>query len=107
MTLLPSLNSLRAVFSGSANRALLVMLALCFVSYSFLIARTVVSINQRKDVATQIQNAQANLAATEIKYFSMASTIDMTKAQSLGFVDSPTPDFAYTNPTGNNAFAIR
>ena len=107
MTLIPSTNSLRAVFSGSANKALLIMLVLCFVSYSCLIARTVVSINNRKDIATQVQDAQANLAATEIKYFSMASTIDMTKAQSLGFVDSQTPDFAYTNPTGSNAFAMR
>ena len=107
MTLIPSTTALRSIFTGSANKTLLVILVACFVSYSFLIARTVVAINSRKQIATQIQNAQANLAATEIKYFSMASTIDMTKAQGMGFIESTTPDFAYSNPAGSNAFAMK
>ncbi len=66
--------------------------------YSFFIARSVVAINQRKTLYSDIRTAQAKVSDLEIEYFNIASSIDIQKAADLGFVESKTPTFAYTHP---------
>lgn len=89
----------RTIFSGSLNKTLLIALVAMFGVYSFFIARTVVAVNQRKDIRTDIRDLQAKVSDLEITYFNLTSGIDMAKASELGFVESSTTTFAYTGET--------
>jgi hypothetical protein len=95
------------LLSGSLNRYLLGGLIVFFMAYSFFIGRTVIVIDQRKDLAKEIQTAQMAVSDLEIEYFNLASSIDMAKALELGFVDSKTPDFAYTHPAEETVALVR
>jgi hypothetical protein len=97
---------IKNTFSGSWNRHLLTGLVVLFGLYSFFIARTVVAVNQRKDVRAEIRDTQTRVSDLEIKYFNLASNIDMQKATELGFIDSQTPTFAYTKPAAETV-AVR
>jgi hypothetical protein len=88
MKLLSDYQPNKNIFSGSWNRYLLLALVGMFVLYSFFIARSVVAINQRKTLYTEIRTSQAKVSDLEIKYFDLASTIDAKKAADLGFVES-------------------
>lgn len=94
------------IFSGNLNKHLLGAMVFLFCIYSFLVARTVFSIDQRKSLDTELNVARSTVATSQINYFNLTSGIDMTKASELGFVNSETPDFAYMNPTGQNVVAI-
>ena len=78
-----------------------------FVLYSFFIARSVVAINQRKALSVQIRDAQSRVSDLEIQYFNLAGSIDTTKATELGFVESKTPTFVYTNPAPETVALVR
>lgn len=97
---------IKNIFSGNLNKYLLGTVVVLFCAYSFLIARTVISIDQRKSLASELRTAEASVANAEITYFNLASGIDTTKATELGFVNADTPDFAYMNPTGQDVVAI-
>lgn len=101
------INPIRTIFSGSWNRYLLFVLAGTFVLYSFFIARSVVAINQRKALYTEVRTAQAKVSDLEIEYFNLASSIDIQKASDLGFVESKTPTFAYTHPDADTVAISR
>lgn len=91
-------NTIRTAFSGSWNRYFLSVVVVFFLAYSFFIGRSVVAINQRKNVMGDIRVAQGTVSDLEIKYFDLTSSIDMSTAQKFGFVDSQTPTFVYTHP---------
>lgn len=97
---------IKNVFSGSMNSWLLAAFVGMFVSYSFLIGSTVISINERKNLYSDIRAKQAELSELEIKYFTVAQGIDLNKARELGFIDTTTT-FAYTNPGATDAVAVR
>ena len=99
--------SIKQLLSGSWNRYLLGGLAAFFLVYSFFIGRTVVAIDQRKDLSREIATAQMKVSDLEIQHFNMASGIDMAKAVSLGFVDAKTPDFAYVYPVADTVALVR
>ena len=101
------INPIKNIFSGSLNRYLLLVLVGTFLLYSFFIARSVVAINQRKTLYSQVRTAQAKVSDLEIQYFNLASTIDIKKASELGFVESKTPTFAYTNPDADTVALVR
>jgi hypothetical protein len=92
--------------AGAYNKKLLGLLILCFVAYSFCITRTVVAVNDRKDLRADIRDTQTRVAELEINYFALAGTIDMTKAYETGFVESTGSAFVYTNPP-QEAVAVR
>lgn len=75
--------------------------------YSFFIARSVVAINQRKTLYSEIRTMQAKVSDLEIEYFNIASSIDIQKASALGFVESKTPTFAYTHPDADTVAISR
>lgn len=89
-------NPIKNIFSGSWNRYLLMGLIGMFVVYSFFIARSVVAINQRKTLYSEIRTMQAKVSELETTYFNLASSLDTYKAATLGFVEAETPVFAYT-----------
>ncbi len=97
----------KKIFSGTLNTTLLLVVVGLFGAYSFFIGHSVIAINQRKVLMGQIRTTQSAVSDSEIKYFNLASGIDMTTVSKLGFIDSETPDFAYTNPTGQDAVAVR
>lgn len=101
-----SANAIRAVFSGSLNRQLVIVLVVLFGAYSFLIARTVIAINQRKSLYGTIRTEQAKVSALEISYFNLSANVGTDKIGELGFVDSQTPDFAYVQPEGQDKVAL-
>lgn len=94
------------MFTGSMNKWLLGIIVGLFVVYSVLIVTTILSINDRKNLYSDIRAKQAQLSELEIKYFNVAQQIDLNKARELGFVDQAAT-FAYTNPISDNAVAIR
>ncbi len=100
-------NPIKNIFSGSWNRYLLFVLVGMFILYSFFIARSVVAINQRKALYSEIRTSQGKVSDLEINYFNLASSIDMQKAKDLGFVDSKTPTFAYTHPDAETVALVR
>lgn len=100
-------NPIKNIFSGSWNRYLLVALVGMFGVYSFFIARSVVAINQRKTLYSEIRVSQAKVSDLEINYFNLASSIDIQKASALGFVESKTPTFAYTHPDAETVALVR
>lgn len=100
-------NPIKNIFSGSWNRYLLVALVGMFALYSFFIARSVVAINQRKTLYSEVRTSQAKVSDLEIKYFNLASSIDIQKAAALGFVESKTPTFAYTHPDADTVALVR
>lgn len=100
-------NPIKNIFSGSWNRYLLLALVGMFVLYSFFIARSVVAINQRKTLYSEIRISQAKVSDLEINYFNLASSIDIQKASALGFVESKTPTFAYTHPDAETVALVR
>jgi hypothetical protein len=101
------INPIRNIFSGSWNRYLLFVLIGMFVLYSFFIARSVVAINQRKTLYSEIRTMQTKVSDLEIEYFNIASSIDIQKASALGFVESKTPTFAYTHPDADTVAISR
>lgn len=100
------MSPIKKLFLGIYNKQLLGGIVLLFGVYSFFIGHTVVAIDQRQALTSQIQTTGAAVSALQINYFNLASSITMTKATELGFVDSETPDFAYTNP-GAQTFAMK
>ncbi len=94
------------LISGSHNGTLLGAFAALFVVYSFLIGSTVVSINERKNLYSEIRAQQAHLAELEIQYFELAQGVDLNRATEMGFKDQPAA-FAYTNPGAEDAVALR
>ncbi len=100
-------STIKSIFSGSWNQRLLIVLVVMFGAYSFFIARAVVAINERKALYSQVRTEQAKVADLEIKYFALASEIDKTKIEQLGFVDSQTPTFAYTHPAAETVALVR
>lgn len=102
------MNSLfKNIYNGMHTPRLLVGVIGLFVMYSFFIVSTVVAINQRKDIRTDIRTVQARVADLEISYFTLASTVDVTKATSLGFVTAPVPEFAYTHVPEEKVALVR
>jgi hypothetical protein len=97
---------IKNILTGSMNSWLLAAFIGMFVAYSFLIGSTVISINERKNLYSDIRTKQAQLSELEIKYFTVAQGIDLNKAKELGFIDTPTT-FAYTNAGAKDAVAIR
>ena len=95
------------IISGRFNTGLLLMVVALFGAYSFFIGHSVVAINQRKDLLSQVRTTQSAVSDSEIKYFNLASAIDMNTVAKYGFVDSKTPDFAYTSPNGEDTVAVR
>jgi hypothetical protein len=91
-------NPIKNIFSGSWNRYLVLILVGMFIAYSFFIARSVVAINQRKTLYSEIRVSEAKVSDLEINYFNLVSSVDIQKATDLGFVESKTPTFAYTHP---------
>ena len=88
---------LKKIYSGAYNTRLFVGVIVLFGIYSFFIVSTVVAVNERKDIRTDIRNVQASVSDLEISYFNLASQIDVKKAETLGFVNAAVPKFAYTN----------
>ena len=97
----------KKIFSGNLNTTLLLMVVGLFGAYSFFITHSVIAVNQRKVLMDQVRTAQSTVSNSEIQYFDLASGIDMNTVSKLGFVDSQTPDFAYTNPAGQDTVAVR
>lgn len=98
---------IKKIFSGTLNTTLLLVVVGLFGTYSFFITHSVIAVNQRKALMSNVRTAQSDVSNSEINYFNLASGIDMNTVSKLGFVDSQTPDFAYTNPTGQDAVAVR
>ena len=99
-------NGIRTLFSGALNKQLVILVVVLFGAYSFFIVRTVVAINQRKELYSDMRVAQAKVSELEINYFNLAANVDTTKIQQLGFVDSQTPTFAYVQPEGQDKVAL-
>jgi hypothetical protein len=97
----------KKIFSGTLNTTLLMVVVGLFGAYSFFIGHSVIAINQRKALMGQVRTTQSDVSNSEIKYFNLASGIDMNTVSKLGFVDSQTPDFAYTQQTGQDTVAVR
>ena len=106
MIITPIVSLITNLFSGVYNKQLLGSIVVLFGVYSFFIGHTVIAIDQRQSMTRQIQATTTNVSALQINYFNLASSITMTKATELGFVDSQTPDFAYTNPEAQT-FAMK
>lgn len=97
---------LNKTLSGSYNKRLLGLLGLCFVAYSFCITRTVMAVNDRKDLRADIRETQTRVAELEINYFALAGSIDMDKARAAGFVEATGSAFVYTHPAAETV-AVR
>jgi len=95
------------LISGSMNKALLGVVVMLFLGYSILIVGTIISINQRKDLYSEIRTKQAQVSELEVKYFNLAQQIDLEKVNELGFIDMPNAVFAYTIPGVKDSVAIR
>lgn len=98
---------LKKVYSGAYNTHLFVGVIGLFGLYSFFIVSTVVAVNQRKDIRSEIRAAQARVSDLEIRYFSLASEIDTKKAADLGFVNVAIPTFAYTGAQEEKVALVR
>lgn len=98
--------TIKSFFSGSANKWLVGILFGMFVMYSFFIARTVVAINERKMLYSSLREEQIKVADLETHYFNLASQLDISKATLLGFNNSETPRFAYTQKSGQDTVAL-
>lgn len=98
--------TIKNIISGSHNSTLLGAFAALFVVYSFLIGSTVVSINERKNLYSEIRAQQAHLAELEINYFALVQGVDLKRASAMGFADQ-SATFAYTNPGAEDAVALR
>lgn len=102
-----SFNLIIKLFNGSLNKTLLLALVGMFVVYSFFIARAVIAVNERKALYADLRTSQAKVSELEIKYFNLASAVDVEKAATLGFIESKNPTFAYTRPAVDTAVAVR
>lgn len=98
---------LKKIYSGAYNTRLFVVAVSLFGVYSFFIVSTVMAVNQRKDIRTNIRSAQAQVSDLEISYFNLASQVDVKKAEALGFINAPVPKFAYTNAQPEKVALVR
>lgn len=92
---------------GTYNKHLLAALVVLFVSYSGLVAHTIISVNQRKDLRTEIRQTQSMVSDLEITFFAQASQINTTTISQLGLVDAPVPYFVYENPDVEKVALVR
>ncbi len=102
-----SITLIKKMLGGAYNKHYLAGIVGLFAVYSFFIVSTVIAINQCKDLRVEMRTSQARVSELEIKYFALASSIDETKAQSLGFIASETPSFAYMSPLPEKVALVR
>lgn len=95
------------IINGNANTVLVGIATGLFVAYSFFIVSTVVAINQRKSVNTNTRALQSRISDLEIRYFTVSSGIDISKASEMGFVNAQTPTFAYVQPEEEKVAMVR
>ncbi len=94
-------------YTGNWNMRLVAVVGLLFGLYSYFIVGTVVTVNERKDIRTDIRSVQAEVSDLEISYFTLASQVDMHKATDLGFVNAAIPKFVYTDTTEERVALVR
>ena len=80
------------------SRVLSACVVVLIIAYMGMMVKTISLVNDRKDIRTQIRDTQVAVSDLEVKYFNLAQSIDQAEISRLGFTDSTTPVFAYTNP---------
>lgn len=98
--------TLQSIISGHHNKTLLGIVVMLFGAYCFFIAQTVVAINERKMLYSDVREEQMKVSDLETRYFAMTSTIDLEKTKELGFQDITSPRFAYTQKTSSETVAL-
>lgn len=91
------------------SRILGIGVGILVVTYSVLLVQTINTVSERKELRTEIQEAQQRVSELETKYFELANTIDSNYVKQLGFVENADPVFAYTIPdhvTSSDSLAI-
>lgn len=98
-------HTISQLFSGAYNGHLIAGVAFMFVAYSFLIVGTIVMVNDRKDLRSDIQEEQLAVAEAEINFFKSSAMIDNEFALAQGYQPVGTPHFVY-NVTSDDKVAL-
>jgi hypothetical protein len=94
------------LFQGTYNSRLGIFAVGLFGCYLFLIASTIISINERKIAYREIRDLTIAITEQETNYLSLTNTITFETALARGFVDAKLSRFVYTDPL-DPALALR
>ncbi len=72
------------------------VLVLIIGAYAGFTVQSVALTNERKELREEIRQTQIAISDLEVTYFELAQAIDPTTIEQLGFSETVTPVFAYT-----------
>lgn len=94
------------LFTGAYNSKIGVVAVGLFGCYLFLIANTIITVNDRKSIAAETRDLAIMVTEQETAYLTLTDTITLNTAQARGFVDASYSRFVYTTAQ-DEAFALR
>lgn len=86
------------LFAGTYNSKIGVVAVGLFGCYLFLIANTIITVNDRKSIVAEIRDLSITTTEQETKYLGLIDTITMDTALARGFIDTSYSRFVYTSP---------
>ncbi len=92
---------------AKANVALLAMVLLGVGSYIFFVYNTVLVASNIESTKTSLQKAQVAVSEKEHSYIESVSDINLSYAQSVGYVSVPADQIAYVETGEETALAMR
>lgn len=72
------------------------LLVVIIGAYAGFTVQSVALTNERKELREEIRQTQIAISDLEVTYFELAQAIDPTTIEQLGFTETVTPVFAYT-----------
>lgn len=75
-----------------------------FISYSFAIASTTLSVSESKSHNQDIQQLQTEIAELEAEYFTIISGLSLDGAKHYGFDETSSVHFAHLEPNTQVAY---
>lgn len=75
----------------------LIAMAALFLTYTYLVVTTTITITAKKQTAITMENLQSEVSDLELTYITRSNDITLDRAYELGFVAVGTTQFAYSN----------